>query len=111
MAITHDARPIFRPRQESLGPQTVFVAALMLAATAGIFGPRSFTPDMTLPIVATLLFASAAAASLLAWNHGATAQHHLTYWDVAGALTFIGIAIAALIDPEQMLRIVTGARG
>ncbi len=56
--------------------------------------------------MATLLFGLAALAALVAWSRGATGRHRLTYWDTAGALTFIGIGAAALIDPEQMLRLI-----
>ena len=32
----------------------------------------------------------------------------LSYWDVAGVLIFIGICVAAAIEPEQMVRLVAG---
>jgi hypothetical protein len=106
MAITHDVGPLSHPRQETFGPQVMFAAALALAAAAWIFAERTFASDLTLPLVATLLFVLAAMAALVAWSRGAGMPHRLTYWDVAGALTFIGIGTAALIDPEQMLRLV-----
>ena len=110
MAVTHHVRPLSRGA-ESLGPPVLFAAALLLAAAALIVAEWRFTSDHTLPVVATLLFALAAIAVLLAFRRDAAAPHHLTYWDVAGALAFIGIGAAALIDPEQMLRLVAAAPG
>jgi hypothetical protein len=109
MAITHDVRPLPHLSQPSLGPPVIFAAALAVAAVAWIFASQTFSSDATLPLVATLLFVLAALATLMAWRHAALPPQRLTYWDVAGALTFIGIGAAALIDPEQMLRLVATA--
>jgi len=87
----------------------MFAAGLLLAAAAWIVAAWSFSSDLTLPLVATLLFLLAGIATLVAWSRAAAAPHRPTYWDVAGALTFIGIGAAALIDPEQMLRLVGSA--
>ena len=95
MAVTHDVRPLSRRDDESLGPQVMFAAALLLAAAAWIVATWSFTSDHTLPLVATLLFALAA---ILRWWPGAAtpaAPDHLTYWDVAARFAFIGIGAAA----------------
>lgn len=111
MAVTHHVERLSYSRHESIGPQIMFAGALLLAVAAWIVTERAFTSDLTLPLVATLLFVSAGVATFVAWGRGAMAQHRLTYWDVAGALTFIGICTAALIDPEQMLRLVATAPG
>ena len=113
MALTHDIRPLSRgaERLGHLGPQVMFAAALLLAAAAWIVAASSLSNDHTLPLVATLLFALAGLAALVALSRAATAPDHPTYWDVAGALTFIGIGAAALIDPEQMVRLVAAAPG
>lgn len=107
MAVTHDVRPLSDRRHEGIGPQVMFAAALMAAGAAWGVTARSFGADHPLPLVATLLFGLAALAALVAWSRGAS--RGLTYWDVAGALTFIGIGAAALIEPEQMLRLVATA--
>jgi hypothetical protein len=111
MAVTHHAGHLSDRRHQSIGPQVMFAGALLLAVAAWIVTERTFTSDLTLPLVATLLFVSAGVATLVAWSRGAMARHRPTYWDVAGALTFIGICAAALIDPEQMLRLVATAPG
>jgi hypothetical protein len=106
MAVTHDIGPLSQQRHEGVGPQVMFATALLLTVAAWVFIERVFTSDHSLPLVTTLLFCLAALAALVAWTRGKMAHHRLTYWDVAGALTFIGIGTAALIDPEQMLRLV-----
>ncbi len=106
MAVTHDVRPLSDRRQEGIGPQVMFAAALVAGIATWIITERTFSSDHALALVATLLFGLAALAALVAWSRGATGRHRLTYWDTAGALTFIGIGAAALIDPEQMLRLI-----
>jgi hypothetical protein len=68
---------------------------------------QSLSKDHVLPGVSTLLFALAAAVALIAWRRP-TRGPRLCYWDVAGVLTFIGICVAAAIEPDQMVRLVAG---
>jgi hypothetical protein len=107
MAMTEFGR-LSRNRQNSAGPQMLFATALLIAVGAWIFAERTFSSDAIMPIVATLLFVLAAATAVV-WRRETVASDRVTYWDVAGALTFIGIGAAALIDPEQMLRLLTSA--
>lgn len=111
MAVTHDVRPFPSQRRDEIGPQALFGGALLLSATAWIFATRTYSGDMTLPFVVTLIFGLAAVVALVAWARGSMPRHRVTYWDVAGALTFIGIGAAAMIDPEQMLRLVAASPG
>jgi hypothetical protein len=60
-----------------------------------------------MPIVASLFFAFAAVFGLVAFLQSSRIDlTRVTYADVAGALTLIGICAAATIDPEQMVRLV-----
>jgi len=68
---------------------------------------QSLSKDHVLPTVSTLLFVLAAAVALIAWRVP-TREPRLSYWDVAGGLTFIGICVAAAIEPDQMVRLVAG---
>jgi hypothetical protein len=89
------------------GPQIVFAGALAaVVVTAAVLG-QSLSKDHVLPTVSTLLFVLAAAAALMAWRRPIRGAR-LSYLDVAGALTFIGICVAAVIEPEQMVRLVAG---
>jgi putative Mn2+ efflux pump MntP len=62
--------------------------------------------DLALPLAVTALFLMACLTAMLAWLHGRDTRQVVSYWDVAGALIFIGIGAAALIDPDQLVRIV-----
>ena len=88
------------------GPQIVFVGALAAAATAAVLA-QSLSKDHVLPTVSTLLFVLAAAVALIAWRRPARGPR-LSYWDVAGVLTFIGICVGAAVEPDQMVRLVAG---
>ena len=68
---------------------------------------QSMSKDHVLPTVSTLLFVLAAAVALIAWRRP-TREPRLSYLDVAGVLTFIGICVAAAIEPDQMVRLVAG---
>jgi len=72
---------------------------------------RFLSPDLALPLTSTLLFVLAALIALVGWNRGpASDRNSITYRDVAGALTLIGIFAATLMDQDQMARIVATRR-
>jgi hypothetical protein len=51
----------------------------------------------------------AALVALVAWRARRRASDDaLTYWDVAGALTLFGVCASAMLDPEQLVRLVEG---
>jgi hypothetical protein len=107
MTITN---PIGRLRPQSApttsGPPLVFVAALATAVAAAAVLDQS--KEQMVPATSALLFLLAAVVALIAWLRSVPSRH-LTYWDVAGGLTFIGICLAATVEPEQMVRLVAGA--
>jgi len=85
------------------------VAAVLTAFAAWALFAMTFPRDFVLPAISTLFSALAALVALVAWCRGPPAeQGNVTYWDVAGALAFIGICTAALVDPHQMVRLVEG---
>lgn len=103
--------PIERRRVRALpsasGPHIVFAGALAaVVAAAAVLAP-SLSKDHLLPATSVLLFVLAAAVALVAWRRPARGPR-LTYWDVAGALTLIGLCVAAAVEPEQMIRLVAG---
>jgi hypothetical protein len=107
MSITTPTRRAARrtpPR--AIGPQAVFAAAIV-ATFAVLAGTATALPgDLALAVASTLLFLMAAAAALAGWlRDRGPALGRVTYWDVAGALTLIGIGAAAFMDPEQLVRI------
>jgi tryptophan-rich sensory protein len=107
MAITHSgdfSRPITR---EITGPAIALGAAClgMLAVTAAT--TRMLPTEMLLPTIATALFCLSAVVAAIAWQRGPSQQRVLpSYWDVAGLLTFVGICVAALIEPDAMAQLI-----
>lgn len=95
-------------RKTPLGPRAGFFGAVLAGFGALIAARAALTPDLTMPIVASLFLASAAACGAVAWWRGRADQGDITYRDVAGALTLIGICAAAAIDADQMMRLVQG---
>ena len=104
-------RAAFQGHRRRLGPKIAFATAVLVAFAlpAAYALPR----DLVLPAISILLFISAGLVALFASSDGhlfeqvhATSQP--TYWDVAGALTLIGICAAATVDPDQMVRLVEG---
>ena len=46
--------------------------------------------------------------ALVAWVRCSTDEYDVTFWDVAGAIALIGIGTAALVEPDQLVRLVAG---
>jgi hypothetical protein len=88
-------------------PCKELIAATLLLALAAAVALRAFvSPDALAPAVATLLFACAAltaGAARVLWHSAGRAG----WFDAAGMLTLIGVGISLLIEPDQMVRLVT----
>lgn len=104
-------RAAFQSDRRRLGPKVAFATAVLIAFA--LPAAYALPKDLVLPAISILLFVSAGLVALFASSDGrlfeqvhATSQP--TYWDVAGALTFIGICAAATVDPDQMVRLVEG---
>jgi hypothetical protein len=92
------------------GPQELFAAAAVAGFALWIASRALLSPDAVVPVVATVFLALAAVVGVIAWRRGRMNPDNVTYTDVAGALTLIGVCAAATIDPEQMVRLVAGGR-
>jgi hypothetical protein len=110
MAITNPVRGVARSRRAiASGPPLVFAATVLTAFAALAVSTAALPRDLVLPLISSLFLAAAALVALLAWlRERAPDPARLTYWDVAGALTLIGICAAALVDPDQLVRLVQG---
>jgi len=100
-----------RIRTEAAPPTAGPVVALAVALAgvliwAAVF-QESLTPHSLLSASSLLLFTLAALVALIAWRRPVP-ERAFSYWDAAGALTLIGLFVAASVDPEQMIRIVAG---
>jgi hypothetical protein len=107
MSITNPSKPVARQTHaRTFGPQVLFGTAVAAAFAVLAGAVSALSSTLVLPVASTLLFVMAAAAALVGWlRDGGAETDRLTYWDVAGALTFVGIGAAALIDSEQLARI------
>jgi hypothetical protein len=98
-------------RDQTLGPQIAFAASMLALFAALIVATQLLARDLVLSLAASGLFLLAAVIALITWlRRTRTDNDSLTYWDVAGALTFIGICVAALIDSEQLVRVIASTQ-
>jgi len=86
------------------GPPAMFLAALAGAAVTGGAAATLLHWDYVYPLIGTLMFALAALVGIFGWRQK-SARSTPSYLDVAGALLLIGLGVAALIEPQQLLRI------
>jgi hypothetical protein len=88
-------------------PGKELVVGLLLAVLLAALAIRNLVPAEALaPAIVTLLFALAAATAVAAWlcrTHG----FRILWLDLAGSLTFIGVAISVLIEPDQIAGVFT----
>ena len=87
-----------------IGPQLGFAAVTLagFAAWSGLI--VSIPRDMVMPVIASMFLLAAVAFAVIAWRHRGEDPKRVTYADVAGALTLIGLFAAATIDPDQLVR-------
>ena len=82
-----------------------WMAGVLLAALIATLAIRNLVPaDALAPAIVTLLFAVGAAAAGAAWLCQA-GRFRIVWLDVAGSLTFIGVIISVLIEPDQLIRL------
>jgi hypothetical protein len=87
---------------------TLFALCVGVVAIVAV-SSRALPAEAYAPALVTALLALGGLVALVAWfrRHDA-APSQLTHWDVAGGLIFIGIGLSALIDPDQMVRLLDG---
>jgi hypothetical protein len=96
-----------RPHADPLlGPRAAFL--LSIAAVASIIPSGLLPESLLMPVISMLLFVLAMVFALVAWIRCSTDEYAVSYRDVAGALAFIGIGAAALVEPEHLVRLVAG---
>lgn len=107
MAFTGRSRVVRRHAQETPDRITGLFAGILLGALIATLGLRAVLPiDALAPAIATLLFALGAVAAgcaLLCRRN----QTRAAWFEVAGSLTFVGVVISILIEPDQMVRLAT----
>jgi putative Mn2+ efflux pump MntP len=103
MALTSWTHAAPRP---STGPIAVFAGAIVLSAAVLMAAAGVSWPELALPATVMLLFGFSAATAAFAWFTGEPRRvPGLGYWDIAGALLLIGIALSVLVEPGQLARL------
>jgi hypothetical protein len=88
-------------------PRAELVFAGAVAAGFAVWGvsTAALSADLVMPLVTTTFLVFAAVLGVVAWRYRGMDPNRVTYTDVAGALTLIGVFASAAIEPEQMLRL------
>jgi hypothetical protein len=86
--------------------ELVFAGAVLVGFAVAIISKAMLSADLVMPLVASTYLVLAAVLGLVAWWSRGMDPNRVTYADVAGALTLIGVFAAAAIEPEQMVRLV-----
>jgi hypothetical protein len=80
-------------------------AGILLMALIATLGIRNVVPaDALAPAVVTLLFAVGAVTATFALICRRD-RFRIMWFDLAGSLTFIGVVLSVLIEPDQLVRL------
>ncbi len=102
-----DRSPTARRQAAPAGrARELFAAILLVAFTLALALRAMLSLDVLAPAVATLLFAVAAVTAGIAMLCRHDGLRHV-WFDIAGVLTFVGVAITILIESDQIVRLVT----
>jgi hypothetical protein len=110
MTITNPVRGCGRSASHiaAFGPRAAFAATIVVCGL--IIGLGAIPFGLLMPVIGSLLFVLAAVFALVAWARGSTDASDVTYWDVAGAVTLVGLCATALVEPDQLVRLVVGVQ-
>ena len=85
------------------------MAAVLLATLIATLGIQPMVPAEALaPVMVTVLFATGAATAGLALACRRE-RFRIMWLELAGGLTFVGIVISVLIEPDQLSRLFSAA--
>jgi hypothetical protein len=90
---------------DSSAPTRELMAGILLVTLIVTLGIRQLVPaEAMVPAIVTLLFAGSAvtAGLALACRRG---RLRTMWFDLAGGLTFVGIVVSVLIEPDQLVRL------
>lgn len=110
MATNHRAEGKTRSAHHGLrGPRAAFLGAVLTVGLCWTLAPAVVGEDLITPAATSLLFALAAVFAGVALSRRGADEDDVTFWDVAGAMTLIGICMSALIAPDQLVRFIADA--
>jgi Flp pilus assembly protein TadB len=85
------------------GSNVALITSGLLLATTFVVSAWVLPAQLVLPTVCLAALTTAFAVGVVAWRSRAHDLRHPTYWDIAGALTFIAMCAAILSEPDQTL--------
>ncbi|WOH51710.1 hypothetical protein [Bradyrhizobium sp. sBnM-33] len=99
IARTNDPAPAARGKE--------LFAGILIVVLIATFGIRNVVPaDALAPAIVTLLFAVAAVTAGFALLCRRD-RYRIMSFELAGSLTFIGVVLSVLIEPDQMIKLFT----
>jgi hypothetical protein len=105
MAIADRSQIVRTKGRETTARGKELMAGILVVALIAALGIRSVVPtDALAPAIVTLLFAVGAVTAGLALL-SRRGSFRIMWLDLAGGLTFIGIVLSVLIEPDQMIRL------
>lgn len=105
MAIADRGQMARTKGQESTARGKELMAGILLLALIAALGIRNAVPlDALAPAIVTLLFAAGAMTAGFALLCRRD-RFRSMWFDLAGGLTFIGVVLSVLIEPDQMVRL------
>ncbi|CAN7668223.1 hypothetical protein LJR220_006351 [Bradyrhizobium sp. LjRoot220] len=105
MAIADRSRIVRTKGQENTARGKELMAGILLVALVAALGIRNLVPvDALAPAIVTLLFAIGATTAGFALLCRSD-RFRVMWLDLAGGLTFIGVVLSVLIEPDQMIRL------
>jgi len=108
MALT-DHHQAFQTADQGAARAKVLMAGVLLATLITTLGIRHMVPAEALaPVVVTVLFTAGAATAGLALLCRRD-RFRAMWFELAGGLTFIGIVVSVLIEPDQLPRLFSAA--
>ncbi|MCP4618102.1 MAG: hypothetical protein GY844_16920 [Bradyrhizobium sp.] len=94
-----------RTADQGAGRAKVLMAGILLATLFATLAIRHLVPVEALaPVVVTALFAAGAVIAGLALLCRSN-RFRILWFELAGGLTFIGVVISVLIEPDQLSRL------
>ena len=107
MAFTDRSRGVHAHGQGAIDRAGELFAGILLGVLIATLGLHWVLPTEALaPAITTLLFtlgAATAGGALLCRR----SQPRTLWLDIAGSLTFVGVAVSVLIEPDQVVRLFT----
>lgn len=89
-------------------PKLLVIAALIATLGAALAARLYLPSDAWLPVVATVLFALAATATIMSFLFRPRATRRIGWLDLAGIFTCIGIILSLAVEPEAVAPLVEG---